>query len=52
MNSLGWGFLTVAIPGRLVEYKAVFPWVMVFMGLFNAIMGWFACVPGPIGLTV
>ena len=25
MNSSGWDFLAVAIPGRLVEYKAVFP---------------------------
>ena len=52
MNSLGWDFLPVAIPGRLVEYKAVFPGVTVFMGHFNAIMGWFACVPGPMCLTV
>lgn len=52
MNSLGWDFLAVAIPCRLVEYKAVFPGVTVFMGHFNAIMGWFACVPGPIRITV
>ena len=52
MNSLGWDFLAVTILGREAEYKVVFPGVMVFMGLFNAIMGWFACVPGPIRLTV
>jgi hypothetical protein len=52
VNSLGRGFLAVAISSRLVKYKAGFPGVMVFTGLFNAIMGWFACVPGPIRLTV
>lgn len=52
MDSLDRNFLAVVIPSRLVKYKAGFPGVMVFMGLFNAIMGWFACVPGPICLTV